>query len=134
MRNLTSDDPAKNKRPVKTSRPTEGNARKNSLLRSLRSLAAKPTMQIIAHRGASHEAPENTLSAIRLAWQQKADAAEVDVQLSGDGRLVVIHDASTRRTGGRARRVGEQTLAQLRGLDVGRWKNQRGARSEERRV
>ena len=38
-------------------------------------------MDIIAHRGASHDAPENTLAAVRLAWQQRADAVEVDVQI-----------------------------------------------------
>src|SRR6266404_1226017 len=46
-------------------------------------------MQIIAHRGASFDAPENTLPAIRLAWEQGADAVEVDVHLSRDGRVAV---------------------------------------------
>ncbi len=79
-------------------------------------------MEIIAHRGASHDAPENTLAAVLLAWQQKADAVEVDVRLSKDGNLVVIHDSSTLRTGKVARKVSDQTLAELRSLDVGRWK------------
>src|SRR5438132_8474709 len=79
-------------------------------------------MDLIAHRGAAHDAPENTLAAVHLAWQQKADAVEVDVQTSGDGRLVVIHDRSTRRTGRIGGKVCEQTLAELRLLDVGRWK------------
>jgi len=79
-------------------------------------------MEIIAHRGASHDAPENTLAAVRLAWQQEADAVEVDVQLSKDGKLVVIHDDNTKRSGGFARKVGAQTLDELRRLDVGRWK------------
>ena len=84
-------------------------------------------MEIIAHRGASHDAPENTLAAIHLAWQQSADAVEVDVQLSKDGKLVVIHDDNTKRSGGFARKVGAQTLEQLRRLDVGRWKGKRWA-------
>jgi glycerophosphoryl diester phosphodiesterase len=84
-------------------------------------------MQIIAHRGASHDAPENTLAAIRLAWQQGSDAVEVDVQLSKDGSLVVIHDDNTKRSGGFARKVGAQTLEELRRLDVGRWKGRRWA-------
>jgi len=84
-------------------------------------------MEIIAHRGASHDAPENTLAAVRLAWQQGADAVEVDVQLSKDGKLVVIHDDNTKRSGGFARRVGAQTLDELRRLDVGRWKGWRWA-------
>lgn len=56
-------------------------------------------MEMIGHRGASHDAPENTLAAIRLAWEQGADAVEVDVHLSRDGQIVVVHDANTRRTG-----------------------------------
>src|SRR5256885_16112584 len=79
-------------------------------------------MEIIAHRGASHDAPENTLAAVQLAWQQNADAVEVDVRMSKDGQLVVIHDDNTRRTGKAARKVSDQTLAELRWLDVGGWK------------
>ena len=82
-------------------------------------------MEIIAHRGASHEAPENTLAAVSLAWRQKADAVEIDVRLSKDGKLAVIHDNNTRRTGRLNRRISEQTLAELRSLDVGRWKGRR---------
>jgi glycerophosphoryl diester phosphodiesterase len=81
--------------------------------------------QIIAHRGASHEAPENTLAAIRLGWEQQADAVEVDVHQSRDGHMVVIHDATTRKTARLNRRVDAQTLAQLRALEVGRWKHRR---------
>jgi glycerophosphoryl diester phosphodiesterase len=84
-------------------------------------------VEIIAHRGASHDAPENTLAAIRLAWQQKADAVEVDVQLSKDGKLVVIHDDNTKRSGGFARKVRAQTLNELHRLDVGRWKGRQWA-------
>jgi len=79
-------------------------------------------LEIIAHRGASFDAPENTLAAVNLAWQQLADAVEVDVQLSKDGEVVVIHDANTRRTTGVRRKVCQQTLAELKQLDVGRWK------------
>jgi len=82
-------------------------------------------MDIIAHRGASHDAPETTLAAVSLAWRQKADAVEVDVRLSKDGKLAVIHDNNTRRTGKVNGRIGEQTLAELRSLDVGRWKGRR---------
>lgn len=79
-------------------------------------------MEIIAHRGASSDAPENTLAAVRLAWVQQADAVEVDVHLSADQRVVVMHDANTRRTGGANRRLAHWTLEQLRALDVGRWR------------
>ena len=79
-------------------------------------------MEIIAHRGASRDAPENTLAAIQLAWQQNADAVEVDVHLSRDGHLVVIHDDDTRILAGVKKKVANQTLAELKKLDVGRWK------------
>ena len=81
--------------------------------------------EIIAHRGASHDAPENTLAAIQLAWRQNADAVEVDVQLSKDRHLVVIHDATTSKTAGVRRKVAAQMLAELQSLDVGRWKHRK---------
>ena len=88
--------------------------------------AAIPT--IVAHRGASHDAPENTLAAFRLGFARGADAAECDVHLTADGRIVALHDADTARTaGGRKRRVAESSLAALRALDVGGWKAERFA-------
>lgn len=80
-------------------------------------------MEIIAHRGASDDAPENTLAAARLAWAQGADALECDVRLTRDGRLAVIHDADLRRVAGRRRTVAELTMEELRGIDVGAWKH-----------
>src|SRR4051812_11957868 len=79
-------------------------------------------MEIIGHRGASFDAPENTLAAVNLAWEQGADAVEVDVHLSRDRRVIVIHDDSTRKTAGIKKKVGEQNWAELQKLDVGRWK------------
>jgi glycerophosphoryl diester phosphodiesterase len=78
--------------------------------------------EIIAHRGASWDAPENTVAAIKLAWEQQADASEFDIYQSKDGKIVVLHDADTKRVAGVAKRVADQTLAELRRLDVGRWK------------
>ncbi len=78
---------------------------------------------IIAHRGASFDAPENTLAAIRLAWQQGADAVEIDVHFSKDGHVVVIHDDTTRKTAGVRRKVASQTLKELKALDAGSWKH-----------
>lgn len=74
---------------------------------------------IIAHRGASGRAPENTLAAVRLAWEMDADAVEVDIHGTADGRAVVIHDPTTRRTTGVPGRVAARTLAQLQSLDAG---------------
>ncbi len=80
-------------------------------------------VEIIAHRGASHVAPENTISSIKLAWEQKADSVEIDVYLSKDGHIVLFHDKDTKRIGGRDQLVAEQTLAKLRELDMGAWKS-----------
>jgi len=82
---------------------------------------------IIAHRGASDSAPENTLAAVRGAWAEGADTLEVDVHLTRDGRLAVIHDPDTQRTTGIPRVVAETTLAELQQLDAGRWKDARFA-------
>jgi glycerophosphoryl diester phosphodiesterase len=89
--------------------------------------SALAAAEIIAHRGASWDAPENTVAAIKLAWEQKADASEFDVFLSKDGKVVVMHDRDTKRTAGVAKAVAEQTLEQLRALDVGRWKGKKFA-------
>ena len=86
-------------------------------------VAAMP--RIIAHRGASHDAPENTLAAFRLAWEQGADGVEGDYYLTKDGEVVCIHDATTGRTGDRDLKVASSTLAELRG---------RGCRGETGRI
>ncbi len=79
-------------------------------------------VEIIAHRGASYDAPENTLAAFRLGYTQQADAVELDIRLTRDGQIVVIHDANTRRTTGHDADVKSCSLASLRALDAGRWK------------
>ncbi|MCG8650369.1 MAG: glycerophosphodiester phosphodiesterase [Pirellulales bacterium] len=79
--------------------------------------------QIVAHRGASDDAPENTLAAFRLAWKQGADGIEGDFYLTADEKIVCIHDRDTRRTTGVDLPVEHSTLAQLRRLDAGRWKD-----------
>ncbi|MBL6765501.1 MAG: glycerophosphodiester phosphodiesterase [Verrucomicrobiae bacterium] len=84
-------------------------------------------VEIIAHRGASFDAPENTLSAVNLAWERDADAVEIDVMLSKDGRIVVIHDKDTKRLAGVERKVLDQTWEELQKLDVGKWKDSKWA-------
>ncbi len=84
--------------------------------------AAEPKVEIVGHRGASFDAPENTVAAIKLAWEQKADASEFDIYLTKDGKLVVIHDATTKRTAGEDKKVADSTLEELRTLDAGKWK------------
>jgi glycerophosphoryl diester phosphodiesterase len=78
---------------------------------------------IIAHRGESFDAPENTLAAINLAWERGAEAVEIDIQFSKDRELVVIHDTDTKRLAGIDKKVVDQTLEELKKLDVGVWKD-----------
>lgn len=77
---------------------------------------------VIAHRGASHDAPENTRSAFKRAWMQKADGIELDIWMTKDGRIVVLHDGSTKRTTGVDLLVKDQTLEEIQKLDAGKWK------------
>jgi Glycerophosphoryl diester phosphodiesterase family len=91
------------------------------------SLSAARGLEIIAHRGASADAPENTLPAMKLAWEQGADAVELDMYLSKDGRIVVFHDTTTKRFDGRERKVAHLTLEEMRGLNVGAWKGEKWA-------
>jgi len=79
----------------------------------------------IGHRGASGEAPENTLAAFELALRQGADGVEFDVHLSSDGVPMVIHDVRLDRTTSGRGRVCEHRAGALRRLDVGSWFNRR---------
>ncbi|MDD2957402.1 MAG: glycerophosphodiester phosphodiesterase [Lachnospiraceae bacterium] len=76
--------------------------------------------EVWAHRGASGYAPENTLEAFELAVKQNADGIELDVQLSRDGELVVIHDETIERVSGIKGNVRDFTLEQLKALNVNR--------------
>ena len=76
---------------------------------------------IIAHRGASVSAPENTLSAIEQAIVQGADYVEIDVQETMDGEVIVFHDSDFQRMGGAGVKVWDATLEQIKAMDVGRW-------------
>jgi len=75
---------------------------------------------ITAHRGASVSAPENTMAAFRAAMDAGATYAELDVQRTADGRLIVLHDGDVLRLGGDPRKVKDLTAAELQGIDVGR--------------
>lgn len=76
---------------------------------------------VIAHRGASSYAPENTMAAFDLAIQMGVHDLELDVHASRDGEVVVIHDETVDRTTNGAGPVTEHTLADLRALDAGSW-------------
>ncbi|MFO1062560.1 MAG: glycerophosphodiester phosphodiesterase [Pirellulales bacterium] len=78
---------------------------------------------IVGHRGASYDAPENTMSAFMTAWDQEADGIEGDFYFTKDQRIVCIHDANTERTGGKKLDVAKSTLAELQALEYGKWKD-----------
>lgn len=78
-----------------------------------------PFPLIIGHRGASAEAPENTLAAFGLALEQGAAGVELDVRLSADGNVVVMHDATVARTTSGRGRVSQMSASELRALDAG---------------
>ena len=82
---------------------------------------------IVAHRGASNAAPENTLVAFRMGFEEGADRIEGDFRITADGKVVCIHDKTTGRTTDQAHDlvVHDSVLAQLRHLDVGSWKDAR---------
>ena len=82
-------------------------------------------IEFIAHRGASYLAPENTVAAAKLAWGLGADAVEVDVRLSGDKMVMVIHDSNTKRTTGIDYEVSETPSYILRQLDAGSYKGEK---------
>ncbi|RNI32542.1 glycerophosphodiester phosphodiesterase [Rufibacter immobilis] len=76
-------------------------------------------VSLVAHRGASGLAPENTLAAVKKALETTADYIEVDVHQSKDGQVVVIHDPTVDRTTNGTGRVADLTLAELKKLDAG---------------
>ena len=80
-----------------------------------------PQPSIIAHRGSSVYAPENTIAAFELAVIQKADAIELDVKLCADGQVVVIHDQTVDRTTNGTGNLSELSLSALKELDAGNW-------------
>jgi glycerophosphoryl diester phosphodiesterase len=86
-----------------------------------RYLADRPLVKVTAHRGHARAAPENTLSAMRKAIESGADYAEMDVQLTSDGKIVLLHDRDFKRVAGDSRRVDELPYDEVRQLDVGRW-------------
>ena len=74
---------------------------------------------IVAHRGASKDAPENTIPAFELAWKQGADAIEADFFLTKDNRIVCIHDKNTKKLANKELIIKQAIASELRTLDVG---------------
>ena len=87
-------------------------------------LACEPVRNrplIVGHRGASAAAPENTLAAFRLGFEQGADQVEGDFRLTGDGHIVAMHDRTLSRTTGDPRETGSLSLSEIQSLDAGSW-------------
>jgi glycerophosphoryl diester phosphodiesterase len=79
------------------------------------------SVKITAHRGSSKAAPENTISALKQAIVDGADYAEIDVQRTADGVVVLLHDTDLRRVAGLRASIWELTFGDIQGLDVGSW-------------
>ncbi len=78
---------------------------------------------IIAHRGESFDAPENTLAAINLAWERGVSVVEIDVHMTKDKQIVVIHDEDTSRVSNRKMIIKKSFLKELKKLDAGSFKD-----------
>ena len=96
--------------PVQTS-PTEGEI----------TTTYRTAPWVVAHRGSSHVAPQNTLAALEAAWRAGADSIEIDLQLTADGVAVVIHDDTVDATTDGSGLVSDLDLVELRRLDAGSW-------------
>jgi glycerophosphoryl diester phosphodiesterase len=108
-----------------------GEVMRMNILRTLRIVSALlllmaatrlNAVEITGHRGASYDAPENTLASMKLAWAQNADSIETDLWLSKDGKIVIIHDSDTKRMDGNTNKIATRTWDELRKVDVGSWK------------
>lgn len=104
---------------------------KNTLLLALVTLSASLSITpaatiLIAHRGASYDAPENTVSATRLGFAQNAEATECDIYLTKDGKIIVMHDATTARTTAVSNKISQTNFEELRKLSVGQWGQWKG--------
>ncbi|MEW1627222.1 glycerophosphodiester phosphodiesterase [Streptomyces sp. NPDC089173] len=88
-----------------------------------RQRSPRASIQVVAHRGASDDAPEHTLAAYRKAIEDGADALECDVRLTADGHLVCVHDRRVNRTSNGRGAVSALELADLAALDFGSWKD-----------
>lgn len=80
-----------------------------------------PDVNIVAHRGAMHERPENTMAAFKRAHESGADIVEIDLRTSSDGHLFILHDSTLDRTTDGEGEAADLILEELQGLDAGSW-------------
>ena len=88
---------------------------------AIRNVRTTDQCEVIAHRGASGAAPENTLAAVRQAIEEQADWVEIDVQESADGEVVVFHDSDFMKLARRNLNIWNATQADLQQIDIGSW-------------
>lgn len=88
---------------------------------ALNSVQLEDDVQIMAHRGASKAAPENTIAAIRQAIEDGADWVEIDVQETADGAVVVLHDSDFMKLASNPLKIWDANLADLDSIDIGSW-------------
>lgn len=84
-------------------------------------------MELMAHRGASGIAPENTLAAFRICLEYEPEWIELDVHCTADGEIVVMHDSTVDRTTDGSGAISALTLAEIKQLDAGSWKGEKFA-------
>ena len=89
--------------------------------------AAQPPMRFISHRGESMDAPENTMAAFRLSQERGVFGFECDIYTTSDNEIICLHDVTLDRTTDGSGKPGDFTLAELRKLDAGSWKNEKFA-------
>ena len=82
-------------------------------------------VKVIGHRGASEDAPENTLSSVKESFKQGSDGVEIDIRLTKDNHVVCIHDKNSLRTSGEFLIISETKFNALKKLDVGSWKSKK---------
>jgi len=87
--------------------------------------AAQPPMRFISHRGESMDAPENTMAAFRLSQERGVFGFECDIYTTSDNEIICLHDVTLDRTTDGSGKPGDFTLAELRKLDAGLWKNEK---------
>ena len=96
--------------------------------------AAPAVPAIVAHRGASQDAPENTLAAFKLGFEQGADFVEGDFRMTSDGHILAMHDRTLSRTTGDTREINQTSLMDVRSLSAGDWGSWKGGDFQTERV
>lgn len=86
--------------------------------------SAAQAIEIVAHRGYSAKAPENTVAAFSAGWKAGTDACELDLHLTADDKVIICHDKDTKRTTGVMKVIAKTPLDELRTLDAGVWKGE----------